>query len=132
MRRTLAIRHSDASQEEYDMNNKLFARCTLIALGLAAIPGVTVAAAAEPSTLRVEMGAQRAPAIPDLDITRKVAAALAADQKLVGTTIDVSTRQGVVTLNGKLDSVPMIYRAVELTRRIEGVKDVDDRELIKI
>lgn len=55
------------------------------------------------------------------DADRKIAAqvidVLAADDKLRGR-IAVSVLNGEVLLSGKVKSVPMIYRAVELSRRV--------------
>jgi osmotically-inducible protein OsmY len=69
---------------------------------------------------------------PDSDaaITAKVQAALAADKRLqVKAPLDVSTRGGVVKISGDVESASMVYRAVETTRTVEGVKDVDTHQL---
>jgi osmotically-inducible protein OsmY len=119
--------------EETDMNTRIPRLNRPACLALALVAGLTAqaASAAEASTLRVDMSAEARAPVPDMDITRQVAAVLAADPALVGTRIDVSTYRGVVMLSGQLDSVPMIYRAVALTRRVDGVRAVDDRELVK-
>jgi osmotically-inducible protein OsmY len=53
----------------------------------------------------------------DREIAAKVIDILAADNKLRGR-IAVSVLNGKVMLSGKVKSVPMIYRAVELSRRV--------------
>lgn len=64
----------------------------------------------------------------DLAITREVIAVLEADPLLKGN-IRVSTLNGVVMLAGTVKSVPMIYRAVELSRKIANVHQVETNEL---
>lgn len=64
----------------------------------------------------------------DLAITREVIAVLEADPLLRGN-IRVSTLNGVVMLAGKVKSVPMIYRAVELSRKVSNVNQVETNEL---
>lgn len=53
----------------------------------------------------------------DREIAARVIEILAADEKLRGR-IAVSVLDGKVLLSGKVKSVPMIYRAVELSRRV--------------
>lgn len=64
----------------------------------------------------------------DLAITREVIAVLEADPLLKGN-IRVSTLNGVVMLAGNVSSVPMIYRAVELSRKVANVNQVETNEL---
>ena len=64
----------------------------------------------------------------DLAITREVIAVLEADPLLKGN-IRVSTLNGVVMLAGTVKSVPMIYRAVELSRKVSNVHQVETNEL---
>lgn len=67
---------------------------------------------------------------PDAQITSKVQAALAADKRLqVREPLEVKTRGGVVSLVGDVTSASMVYRAVEVTRGVDGVKDVDTNRL---
>jgi osmotically-inducible protein OsmY len=63
----------------------------------------------------------------DREIAAKVIDILAADNKLRGR-IAVSVLDGKVLLSGKVKSVPMIYRAVELSRRVvsPGKVNVDN------
>lgn len=64
----------------------------------------------------------------DLAITREVMATLEADPLLRGR-IAVATLNGVVMLSGQVASVPMIYRAVELSRKVDKVREVAVDEL---
>ncbi|MGQ0620569.1 MAG: BON domain-containing protein [Panacagrimonas sp.] len=76
--------------------------------------------------------AAEAPPVTDNDalITSKVQAALAADKRLqVRAPLDVETRNGVVSIAGDVVTAPMVYRAVEVTRDIEGVKQVNTDRL---
>jgi osmotically-inducible protein OsmY len=66
----------------------------------------------------------------DAAITAEVSARLHQDSKLSSRDpIAVRTRNGEVTLSGKLATVPMIYRAVQETREVTGVHAVDDDNL---
>ena len=72
-----------------------------------------------------EAGAQS-----DAEITTRVQAALAADKRLqVREPLQVRTQGGVVQLIGEAESASMVYRAVETTRGVDGVKDVDTNRL---
>lgn len=65
--------------------------------------------------------------IDDAGITAKVNAALAADDDLEATKINVNTREGVVELIGTVDQSTDIAKATSLTRDIDGVKSVTNR-----
>ena len=66
----------------------------------------------------------------DAAITEKVQAALAADKRLqVVAPLEVVTRDGVVSIVGDVKTASMVYRAVETTRNVEGVKEVDTHRL---
>ena len=63
-------------------------------------------------------------------ITAKVQAALAADKRLqVKAPLEVKTRGGVVAIIGDVETPSMVYRVVETTRNVEGVKEVDTHHL---
>jgi osmotically-inducible protein OsmY len=68
-------------------------------------------------------------AISDTWITSKVKSTLLLSRGVSGTAIAVETRDGVVKLEGTVDSAAMKALAVELARDIRGVKRVDDSEL---
>ncbi|MDB5972655.1 MAG: hypothetical protein JWQ90_5105 [Hydrocarboniphaga sp.] len=67
--------------------------------------------------------------ISDATITTKVKAQFAADDVVKATAIKVDTDKGVVTLKGEVASAEAHKRAVDITRRIDGVKSVDDDQL---
>lgn len=66
----------------------------------------------------------------DALITDRVKTALAEDRRLqVKAPIEVHTRDGVVSLSGDVRTPAMVYRAVEKTRQIDGVRDVETHHL---
>jgi hyperosmotically inducible protein len=60
----------------------------------------------------------------DSTITAKVKAKLATEKASSLVKVDVDTRQGVVELNGTVDSEKTRMRASDLTRQVDGVRDV--------
>ncbi len=69
--------------------------------------------------------------IDDTMITGKVKAALVADPELKATEINVETFKGTVQLSGFVATPDHIPKAVQLTRGIEGVKDVRNAIAVK-
>ena len=65
--------------------------------------------------------------VADALISTKISAALAVDDKLKATKIDVDTRQGGVALIGTAPDEDSKNRATTLARAVEGVKSVDNR-----
>lgn len=65
--------------------------------------------------------------IDDAWITTKIKTALLAEADLKAGSIQVETRQGVVTLTGKVPSAEHGKKATTVARGIEGVKDVDNK-----
>src|SRR6266852_1502058 len=57
-------------------------------------------------------------------ITSKTKIALFADERVKGRQVHVETKDGMVMLRGKVDSAEAKAAAVEVTKGIEGVKDV--------
>tara|TARA_R110000787_G_scaffold211663_6_gene321472 strand:- start:1 stop:480 length:480 start_codon:yes stop_codon:yes gene_type:complete len=64
----------------------------------------------------------------DHQTTEAVIKALQSDGRLKGE-IEVTTFNGVVTLIGRVKSVSMLYRSVELAEGVDGVRAVDDGPL---
>jgi hyperosmotically inducible periplasmic protein len=62
--------------------------------------------------------------IDDATITATVKTNLAAERAATLTKIDVDTNEGVVYLNGVVDSAAMKQRAAEVARQVSGVKNV--------
>ena len=79
-------------------------------------------------------GGQRTTAgqfIDDKLITGKVKAALVADPDLKATEIQVDTYNGTVQLSGFVAAPDHIPKAVDLARRVDGVKSVKNDIAIK-
>jgi hyperosmotically inducible periplasmic protein len=64
-------------------------------------------------------------------ITTKIQAQYFADPTVKGHDIDVDSVNGVVTLNGVVDSEMAHERAVALAKQTEGVKDVEDHLMVQ-
>lgn len=60
----------------------------------------------------------------DSAITAKVKAGIIGDQSLKVTEINVTTKDGVVTLSGTVDSQQILDRALEISRNVKNVKSV--------
>ena len=96
---------------------------------IAAIAGAGVtnafALAATPGETSASEGAQEAEeVVTDAWITTKVKADLLATEDVPGTTIDVDTKDGTVTLNGTVKTKAEADKAVTVTKGIKGVKSV--------
>jgi osmotically-inducible protein OsmY len=64
-------------------------------------------------------------------LTTKVKATILGDSKLKFFQISVKSFRGVVQLSGFVDTPAMVERAVELTRKIKGVKSVNNSLIVK-
>jgi hyperosmotically inducible periplasmic protein len=69
--------------------------------------------------------------VDDTVITAKVKTALATDPVVAAHQVNVETREGVVQLAGFVDSSDQKSKASELTRRVSGVKQVDNQLEVK-
>jgi hyperosmotically inducible periplasmic protein len=69
-------------------------------------------------------------AASDSGITTKVKSNLLADSMVGGLAIDVDTTNGVVSLNGVVNSQAERMRAVQVAQAVNGVKQVDGRNLV--
>jgi hyperosmotically inducible protein len=70
-------------------------------------------------------------ATADAAITGKVKTKLLADPDVKGLSIDVDTKDGVVTLTGSADKVGNADKAVSLAKGTDGVKSVDNKLTVK-
>jgi hyperosmotically inducible protein len=70
-------------------------------------------------------------AIDDATITTRVKSALLADPEVKGLDVKVETRDREVLLSGFVDSRAQKQRAVDIARRVNGVKDVIDKMVVK-
>ena len=66
----------------------------------------------------------------DAGITTKVKSQFAADDTVKAYEINVTTREGVVTLEGDVDSAAAKAQAVQIARTTEGVRDVVDQLVV--
>ena len=70
-------------------------------------------------------------ALNDTTISAKVKAALAGDPDVKATDVQVETYRGTVQLSGFVDSPANIERALDITRRVDGVTDVKNALIVK-
>ena len=92
-------------------------------------PAVATAPAASTGTPPV--GTTVGTKIDDSVVTARVKSALLADPAVRGLEIKVETRKGLVLLSGFVDSQARIDNAIALTRKVEGVRDVENGMTLK-
>ena len=63
----------------------------------------------------------------DGEIHDQVMIKLAGDQEVKGTGINVEVQNGVVTLTGKVETDKIRGKAEKLTKKVKGVKSVDNK-----
>lgn len=100
--------------------NRYLAPVASLALILGASTPVLAAETAKPKS------ADTATAISDTGITAKVKAKFVGDDRLKGSDISVTTANGVVSLTGTTATADGKDVAEELTRQVEGVRNVDN------
>ncbi|MEJ0037017.1 MAG: BON domain-containing protein [Gammaproteobacteria bacterium] len=84
------------------------------------------------NNLKVSTGERTAgEVVDDGVITAKVKAALVSDPNVAAHEVNVQTREGVVQLAGFVDTGDQKAKASEVTRRIAGVKQVDNQLEVK-
>jgi hyperosmotically inducible protein len=64
--------------------------------------------------------------VDDASLTASVKSTLVADKAANLTRIDVDSNNGVVSLNGVVESAQQKARAEELARRVDGVKGINN------
>ncbi|MCL7420007.1 MAG: BON domain-containing protein [Methylobacter sp.] len=113
---------------------KSFKHCSafFLALVLTSIAGYGTAIAGERLVIAAGGGEYTAGEyVDDAMITTKVKAAIVNDARLSAFDINVETNQGVVQLNGFVDSQADINEAAEVAQRVEGVKSVENNLQLK-
>ncbi|MGO1003111.1 BON domain-containing protein [Lysobacter sp. CA196] len=75
-------------------------------------------------------GNESAQPVSDTWITTKVKAELLAAKGVSGTDINVETVNGVVKLSGHVDGKAEAAKAVDVARKVDGVKNVDSTALV--
>ena len=84
------------------------------------------------NNLKVSQGERTAgEVVDDSVITAKVKAALISDPVVAAHDVNVQTREGVVQLAGFVDNGDQKSKASEVTRRVAGVKQVDNQLEVK-
>lgn len=84
------------------------------------------------NNLQVSSGERTAgEVVDDGVITAKVKAALISDPNVAARDVNVQTREGVVQLAGFVDSGEQKAKASEVTRRVAGVRQVDNQLEVK-
>lgn len=99
----------------------------LLAIGAALAVALTapLAIAADGAAAQTKAHESSQQPVEDSWITTKVKADLLVDEQTKGLDINVSTKNGVVTLAGRLDSSAQVDKAVSIARAIKGVNSVD-------
>lgn len=95
-------------------------------------PQAVVAATGAPDAAPTQVAETKGRAGPeDAATTARVKTALMADDEIKGLAIDVDTREGAVTLTGKVDRQQQVARAMDVARSVEGVREVVNRLTVK-
>ena len=81
------------------------------------------------STTFASVFTDAATAVDDTVITTKVEAAFTKESMLSPLSIKVKTKNGVVILKGKVDTVNQYERAISVSKSVNCVKDVDSKKL---
>lgn len=105
---------------------------TITAAALASAVLVLPGCRREPAPAETSSAANAAQAVDDAWITTKVESQYFVNPEVKGRQIDVSTKDGVVTLTGVVDSELARQRAVTIARGTEGVTNVQDRMAVKL
>ena len=102
-----------------------------IALGVSlAVAGLAPALAADLANGGTDMSAQSSQhPVDDTWITTKVKAELIKTPGIRSGDIDVTTKNGLVTLSGTVNSKAQLQKAIALTKSVRGVKQVDSTAL---
>jgi hyperosmotically inducible periplasmic protein len=77
----------------------------------------------------ISASAQKA-ANPDDRISDQVRMRLAVDQDVKGGAFDVTVKDGVVTIKGRVDTDKGKSRATKLAKKVKGVKEVDNELIV--
>ncbi len=86
---------------------------------------VLAACSASPTDRRIGV------ALEDTAISARVKAALAGDPDVKATDVQVETFRGTVQLSGFVDSPENVRRAVDVARRVDGVREVKNALVVK-
>lgn len=113
------------------MKSSNYRSAILSALILTSMAGYGTAIADERMKLAAGGDETAGEYVDDAMITTKVKAAIVNTPRLSVFDINVETQQGVVQLNGFVDSQENINAATEVAQRVEGVKSVKNNLQLK-
>ena len=99
-------------------NVAALALCTSLAFGAVSI-GPSIAFAAD------EMPAKSDQPVTDTWITTKVKAELATTDGIKSGDVSVTTKNGLVTLSGVVNSKAQVQKSIAVTKSVKGVRYVD-------
>ncbi len=107
----------------------------IAAMAILAVSLSPVACYAESMTDTVTSGASNGmqtvtTAASDTAITTQVKAALAAKPGMSSMAIGVTTTNGVVELDGKVKTADQLKDAIDVAKKVNGVKSVDSSKLV--
>jgi hyperosmotically inducible protein len=105
-----------------------FAFVQAVALACAVSIGMSGCDNSQAQAPRTSVGTE----IDDSVVTARVKAALLSDPNVKSSDIKVETRKGKVQLSGFVGSQARIDNAIAVTRRVEGVQDVENAMSLKI
>ena len=71
--------------------------------------------------------AQQKPAVSDDAISDNVRQRLASDADVRGAALDVTVKDGVVTIKGRVHTEKGRKKATEITKKVKGVANVDNQ-----
>jgi hyperosmotically inducible protein len=92
--------------------------------GVGVLTAASIAALVALLTLTAACAPRLAAATDDASITARVRTVLMNDTEIAARGIEVTTSSGVVTISGTVGSADEADRALELARKVEGVRDV--------
>ena len=105
---------------------------SLLSLGMLAVPGLDAQGAASGQVASAERTVKNAGEtatreVTDSWLTLQTKMALLADERVSSSDIHVKSQGGVITLRGKVDSEAEQQAAGEITRNIEGAREVNNQ-----
>lgn len=98
--------------------------------GLGTAADKTSEAAGTAADKTKEAASKTADAASDTWVTTKVKTKIVRDKALKGSSIEVSTNNGIVTLTGTVTTDAQRQHAIAVAKTIKGVKDVEDKTTV--
>lgn len=79
---------------------------------------------------QIALSADQKTGTSDDRISDQVRMRLATDQDVKGGALDVTVKDGVVTIKGRVDTEKGKARATKLAKKVKGVKEVDNELIV--